>query len=377
MFNAKFKILSFFILIALLPCSGNAQTISMLFAGDAMQHQAQLDNAYNNGIYQYNNNFEAIKDEISLADIAVINFETTLGSKPYSGYPAFCSPTEFASALKNCGFDIFLTANNHSLDRGSSGVFKTIKTLDSLKIKHLGTYNSQNERNIKHPFIIRKGNIKLGMLNYTYGTNGIVAKQGAVINYIDTTLIKRDIAFCKIKECDIIIANMHWGDEYQLIPNIHQKKLSEWLHKNGVRIVIGSHPHVVQPIIAETDSSGNIENITVFSLGNFISNMKTKMTMGSIIFKLFVTKEQDKIKITSPQYSKIFTQRPDVVKNSNFAVIPCDSTTINNINLPQKLKQDMKIFNNEIDNLFNKHNKGEIIEYFFSKKSSHSCIKQK
>lgn len=356
----------------------NAQTISMLFAGDAMQHQAQLDNAKDkNGSYSYDDNFSLIKDEISSADIAVVNFETTLGGAPFKGYPAFCSPDEFAIALKKCGFDIFLTANNHCLDRGSKGVFRTVDILDSLNIKHLGTYKSDNDRKSKYPLIARKGNIKIGMLNYTYGTNGITAKQGAVVDYIDTTLIKQDIAFCNIKGADIIVANIHWGEEYKLNQNIHQKKLAEWLHKKGVRIIIGSHPHVIQPIEAITDSCGNIEYLTVYSLGNFISNMRTQMTKGAIIFKVNLVKENDYVKIVNPKYAKIFTQRPEVVKDAPFMVTPCDSSYIRNIKSNPILQNEMSVFNAEVDKLFKKYNKGIINEYFFSKNPLNSCINKK
>lgn len=365
------------IISVLLSCNIEGQTLSLLFAGDAMQHQAQLDNAFNNGKYSYDNNFELIKSEISSADIAIVNLETTLGGSPYSGYPAFCSPDEFAIALKNCGFDIFLTANNHSLDRGSKGVFRTISVLDSLNIKHTGSYANKDIRNTQYPMVVRKGNIKIGILNYTYGTNGITAKQGAIIDYIDTTLIKRDVAFCHIKGADIIVANVHWGEEYKLTPNLSQKKLADWLHKKGVRIVIGSHPHVIQPIEADTDSCGNIENITLYSLGNFISNMKTMMTQGGIIFKLNIVKDGDDIKIVNPRYAKIFTQRPDVVKGSHFKIIPCDSTYIKSDKLNNRVRESMRLFNNEADRVFKKYNKGDIKEYFFSKNAHNSCIKQK
>ena len=372
------KVIFYIICIITSISSANAQTISLLFAGDAMQHQAQLDDAKRgDDFFFYNNNFDIIKDEISSADIAVVNFETTLGEAPYSGYPAFCSPDEFAVALQKCGFDIFLTANNHCLDRGSKGIFRTIDVLDSLKIKHLGTYKSKQERETQFPMIVRKGDIKIGMLNYTYGTNGIIAKQGAIIDYIDTTLIKRDIAFCNIKGADIIIANIHWGDEYQLTPNIHQKRLSDWLHKNGIRVVIGSHPHVIQPIEAKTDSCGNIEYLTVYSLGNFISNMRTQMTKGAIIFRMNLVKENDSIRIANPKYAKIFTQRPDIVKGEPYKILPCDSFYIKNNIKSIKLKSDMLIFSEETDKLFKKHNKGKIYEYFFYKISPDSCINKK
>ena len=372
------KLIFYIVCIFVSISSIKAQTISLLFAGDAMQHQAQLDDAKkNDNSFYYDNNFDLIKDEIKSVDIAVVNFETTLGGAPYSGYPAFCSPDEFAISLKNCGFDLFLTANNHCLDRGSKGVFRTVDVLDSLNIKHIGTYKSKQDRDTKYPLIIRKGDIKIGMLNYTYGTNGIFAKQGAIIDYIDTTLIKRDIAFCNIKGADIIIANVHWGEEYQLNQNIHQKILADWLHKKGVRIIIGSHPHVIQPIEAATDSCGNIENITVYSLGNFISNMKTQMTKGAIIFRLNLIKENDSIKIVNPKYAKIFTQRPDIVKGEPYKILPCDNEYIQNYVKNPKLRDDMKLFISETDKLFKKHNKGKISEYFFSKNGSDSCINEK
>lgn len=371
--HIKTLILLITIPVALCRTAG-AQNISLLFAGDAMQHQAQIDNARRNGgSYNYTDNFRYIKDEISSADLSVVNLEAPLGGAPYSGYPAFCAPDEFAYALKECGFDIFLTANNHCLDRGSKGIRRTVDTLDSLKVHHTGTYRNPAIRERNYPLIMKKGEFRIAFLNYTYGSNGIVAKSDCVIDYIDTTLIKKDIEDAKRRNADIIIAAVHWGEEYNLLPSVNQKKLSSWLHNAGVRVVIGSHPHVIQPIEVEAGDGGEIENITVYSLGNFISNMRTKMTMGAIIFRMELSKEGEKITINSPRYSKIFTQRPAIVPSSPFCIITADSATIKDYKLPQKLRLDVKAFSDGADEIFSNHNKGKVCEYFWSKKSDGSC----
>ncbi|MEG1643918.1 MAG: CapA family protein [Bacteroidales bacterium] len=348
--------------------TAEAQNISLLFAGDAMQHQAQIDDAKKeNGEYCYSDNFKYIKDEISSVDISVVNLETPLATPPYSGYPAFCAPSQFAHALKECGFDLFLTANNHCLDKGSKGIRQTINTLDSLKIYHTGIYKNATIRQKDYPLIMKKGDLRIAFLNYTYGTNGITAKSDCIIDYIDTVLIKNDINAAQSKSSDIIIASLHWGEEYKLLPSESQRHLARWLHKAGVRIVIGSHPHVIQPIEIETNNDNEIEYVTVYSLGNFISNMRTKMTMGAIIFKLNIEKDGEKVTINAPQYSKIFTQRPVAIQGSPFCIIAADSTTTNNNKLPLKLRSDIKIFSDEADRIFSNHNKGSVYEYFWSK----------
>ncbi len=139
-----------------------------------MQHKAQLSAALqSDGSYDYTGCFTLVKPQIEAADIAVCNFETTLGGAPFSGYPQFCSPDEYAVAVRNAGFDIFLTANNHCLDRRNRGLVRTLDVLDSLGIAHLGTYRNQAERDSLYPYIIEHGRMRIALLNYTYDTNGI------------------------------------------------------------------------------------------------------------------------------------------------------------------------------------------------------------
>jgi poly-gamma-glutamate synthesis protein (capsule biosynthesis protein) len=293
------RIFNIFIVLFAFGFPAEAQELTLLFAGDAMQHQSQLDNAFRDGKYDYSSYFPQVSDEISRADIAIVNLETTLGGKPYRGYPMFCSPDAFAVALKEAGFDVFLNANNHILDRFSKGLHRTWDVLDSLEVQHTGVFRNAEERENTYPLMVEKNGIRLAFLNYTYGTNGINSAPPDVVNYIDKVQIQKDIKKAKEGEADIIIANMHWGEEYKLIQNKAQEKLAKFLMDEGVDIVMGSHPHVVQPSKAVTDSTGRITNLIIYSLGNFVSAMTAPNTTRGQMVKMVLCKEADKTIITS------------------------------------------------------------------------------
>lgn len=269
---------------ALFVCTvcASAQTIdsiSIYFAGDIMQHEAQLKAALRaDGTYDYTGCFTQVTPEIEAADIAVCNFETTLGGAPYSGYPQFCSPDELAAAVRDAGFDIFLTANNHCLDRRTRGLVRTLDVLDSLGIPHLGTYRDLAERDSLYPYIIERNSMRIALLNYTYATNGIPVAAPCIVNYIDTTQIKADVIRARQLHADCIIACMHWGTEYRLEPDKSQKTLEEWLYSIGVDHIIGGHPHVVQPVRTLPHRYHAGSSLTVWSLGNYISNMSAPHT---------------------------------------------------------------------------------------------------
>ena len=194
-----------------------SQELTLLFDGDAMQHQSQIDNAYRNGTYDYSSYFKYLKNDISEADIAVVNLEVTLGGEPYAGYPMFSAPDQYAIALKDAGFDVFLTSNNHALDRFKMGLERTIRVLDSLEIRHLGTYRNADEKAKNYPMMLTKNGIHIAFLNYTYGTNGVRVTPPNIVNDIDTIQIKKDIEDAKVfLNADLIIANMHWSLHYYL-----------------------------------------------------------------------------------------------------------------------------------------------------------------
>lgn len=300
-------------------------TLRLVFAGDAMQHKSQLDDAKReNGIYDYSKYFKNISALIKKNDIAVVNLEVPLGGKPYAGYPAFSAPDDYAAALQEAGFNLFLTANNHAVDKGSKGIKRTITALDSLNIQHTGTFQNIEERETYYPLMLIKKGITLAMLNYTYGTNGIDIPEPRIVNLIDTTQIKKDIAEAKRLGAEIIIANMHWGDEYFLKQNKAQEKMAKFLIKQGVRIIIGGHPHVVQPVDIQLNENGSIETIIVYSLGNLISGMKTIDTAGGMLAFLELSKgEAGEININSFNYDLVWTYKEKDAKGNltNFELL--------------------------------------------------------
>lgn len=323
------KIRFFLLLSCLFPFLLKAQTheVTLLFAGDAMQHKSQLDDAKQlDGSYDYSNYFVEVEDQIQGVDIAVVNLESPLAGAPYTGYPMFCAPDEFAQSLKNAGFDIFLTANNHALDKKAKGLERTCEILDELNVLHTGTFKDSLERRIYYPLMLLEDGIRIAILNYTYGTNGMPVTPPNIVNLIDTTLIKQDIANAKKLGAHIIIANMHWGEEYILKQNKEQEKLANFLVAHGVRLVIGNHPHVVQPVDIRRDNKGAIESIIIYSLGNFVSGMRTTNTSGGMMAKIGLSKEPNQpVIIDYFDYSLVWTHKPKVNGvYTNFKLLPVE-----------------------------------------------------
>ena len=231
-------------------------TFNLAVIGDVMCHNTQYIDAYdkNTGEYDFSYVFDDISFYTKTADITVGSLETTFAGEDrgYSNYPNFNSPDALAYSLKDIGVDVLSTAGNHALDMGFSGLSRTIDVLNDADISHLGTYKSQEERDkilIKYV----KG-IKIAFINYTYGVNGntIPSDKSYCVNLIDKDLIKKDIDAAKQENADIIIACMHWGTEYKTYANSEQKDLADFLFQNGVDIILGNHPHVLEPMEKRT-----------------------------------------------------------------------------------------------------------------------------
>ena len=340
-----------------------ADTLRLLFVGDLMQHQGQINAARTAKGYDYSTCFEYVKEEISRADLAIANLEDTLGGKPYKGYPAFSAPDEFLTAIHNAGFNVLVTANNHSLDRGRPGLERTIQLIDTLKIPHAGTYINSEAREKEYPLLLEKNGFRIALLNYTYGTNGIPVTPPNIVNYIDTTIIAKDIETGKALKPDAIIACMHWGIEYQSLPNKEQKFLADWLLRKGVDHVIGSHPHVIQPIEVRTDSLTNAKHLIVYSLGNFISNMSARRTDGGLMVRMELVKDST-TRLNNCEYSLVWTARPMQSGKKNHQLLPINLSADS---IPLQARNSLKIFTNDARTFFSKHNQG-IKEYTFYKK---------
>lgn len=272
------------------------QTLDLLFVGDIMGHGPQIKSAYNSATksYDYKPCFKYVKPIIESADLAIGNLEVTLSDKgTYTGYPMFRSPDALASALEDAGFDMLVTSNNHSNDNGAYGVTHTLDVLDKLQFYHTGTFRDQIEKDLLYPLLVYKNGFKLAFLNYTYGTNGMPTIAPTVVNEIDEATIKADIAEAEKLKPDAIIVIMHWGAEYQLDESKTQYNLAKNMFEWGANLVIGAHPHVIQPIkkIPYTDKNDEkAEGLCVFSMGNFISNQQKYNTDGGLMVEIQLAK---------------------------------------------------------------------------------------
>lgn len=296
--------------------------VSMSVIGDIMCHNSQYNDAYKNGEYDFSYVFEDIKQYIEPADLAIGNLETTFRGKEkgYSSYPTFNTPEVLAQDLKELGIDVVSTANNHSLDTGYLGIESTIDYLDEAGILHTGTYKSEEDQN---KIVVKEINgLKFAFLAYTYGTNGIPVPSGKeyCINLIDKELIKSHLDMAKNINPDVICVNMHWGIEYQNIPNDEQEDLANFLFENGADIILGSHPHVLQKmeerdIILPNDDMK--KGFVIYSLGNFMSGQTKANTRNSIILTLDVIKsgETGKLSFENINYIPIYTFTSPNFKN--------------------------------------------------------------
>jgi poly-gamma-glutamate synthesis protein (capsule biosynthesis protein) len=302
-------------------------TLTLLFIGDVMGHSPQITSAYDPVLksYSYDSVFNRIKPFIEKCDITIANLEVTLAGTPYTGYPAFSSPDQLALALRNAGVDVLATANNHSVDRGKIGIIRTIDVLNQHAIAHTGTFVSKAERDSVYPLIIQKNGFRIALLNFTYGTNGISVPSPTIVNLIDTAQIRQDYEKARAQCVDEVIAFVHWGDEYKSEPNRNQEQLADFLHHLGIRIVIGSHPHVLQRMEASLDSDSTLGRVTVYSLGNFVSNQRTRYRNGGAIAYVKLEKRQSKSTIASTGYLLAWVHTP--VRNGKklYQVLPVSS----------------------------------------------------
>lgn len=307
------------------PHLAEADSVDLLFAGDAMQHAPQNKAALQrNGTYDYTACFALLEPYIKAADYAVVNLETPLGGRPYTGYPCFSAPDEYAWQLKKSGFDLLLTANNHCLDRRDAGLRRTIKTLDAMKIAHIGTYTDAADRRSRLPFIVDIKGMKVAFLDYTYGTNGITVQGDVVVDYIELHKMQADIEAARAAGAQAVCVNMHWGIEYKLAPSSEQRSLAQWLVDHGVELVIGGHPHVLEPFKMVHSSVTGKDALVVYSMGNFISAQKPLDTrLGAMVRVTLKTGTDGKISIARAGYKLFYCQHPGW-KGDNYRLIPDD-----------------------------------------------------
>jgi poly-gamma-glutamate capsule biosynthesis protein CapA/YwtB (metallophosphatase superfamily) len=323
--------------------------LTLIFTGDIMQHMPQVDAAWDpqTGAYNYDSCFIYISPWLTGADLAISNLETTLAGKPYSGYPAFSSPDELVTGMMNAGIDIVGTANNHCCDRGKTGIERTITILDSLGMKHMGTYKTPETYSRSNPMIINTRGFRLAFLNYTYGTNGIPVPANNVVSLIEKDRIQTDFKAAHDSVVDKTIVFIHWGDEYQREPNAFQKDIAAFLFAQGADIIIGSHPHVIQPMEWRRNDTLGKEQLVVWSLGNYVSNQRKQFTDGGAMFSVKLKKEAGKTKIKEAGYQLTWVYNPMVNGRKQYFILPAARYENDTILLDSQSKASLQIFLND------------------------------
>lgn len=333
------------------PGSQKVATASIGVTGDILIHNDVLKAALtSDGNYDFNPMLSKVSPYYKKYNKMIANLEVTLGGaeKGYSSYPMFNTPDSIATALKNAGVDMVLTSNNHTYDTGTAGMKRTLQVLDSMSIEHTGTRSSTSGPR----FMVSNINgIKVGMMCYTYETqsstagrkalNGILlsAEAGPLVNSFDYNNLSKfysdaeeSIAQMKQQGAEAIVFFVHWGNEYQLSPNSYQKKMAQKLCDLGVDVIVGGHPHVVQPFDTLVSEKGH-ETICIYSIGNALSNQRRELissapnghTEDGMIFSFSFEKWSDGTVIISDV--NIIPTWVDLTKSNGkkvYRVIPLD-----------------------------------------------------
>ena len=300
--------------------------VSLVMVGDALLHSSVYNDAYKDGKYDFTNQLELIRPIIKNYDLAFYNQETVLGGTELglSDYPTFNSPKEFGDNMLDIGFNIVNLATNHTIDRGEKAIISSCDYWNSKKDKVLfaGSYCSKEQQDeIK---IKEKNGIKYTMLSYTYGTNGIKVPEGKeyLVNLYSDEKAKEDIKKVRDK-VDLLLVSMHWGTEYRTEPTEEQKREAKYLADLGVDIIIGTHPHVIEPIEYIDDT------LVIYSLGNFISaqskdgdyNTLVEL-MSSVDIKKTTKNGKSKITLENLDNELLYNFYQTGGKWYNFKVIP-------------------------------------------------------
>lgn len=334
------------------------QEITLLFMGDIMQHMPQVEAAWDESkqCYSYDTCFSYVKPLIQGADLAIANLETTLAGKPFSGYPAFSSPDELVRGMINAGIDIAGTANNHCCDRGKTGIERTILILDSLGLKHMGTYYNETQYRQHNPLIVNKNGFRLAFLNYTYGTNGIPVPKGNVVSLIEQERMINDLKAARDSQPDKIIVFVHWGEEYQRMPNSFQKETAQFLFENGADYIIGSHPHVIQPMEWRKSDTLSKEEIVVWSLGNYVSNQQNRYTDGGAMFSLKLKKQFGQTSVAGASYILTWVYNPMADGRRQYYILPAARYENDTVFPDNSARPTMKSFLEDSRKLLNDNN---------------------
>ncbi len=288
-------------------------TASFSVVGDIMVHSYQYEEAYNSETktYDFSHNFTEVKKYFEGKDLVIGNLETVFAGEEVgiSDYPCFNTPDSFLDTLKDAGFNLVTTANNHCMDKGKNGLLRTIQKLDEKGISHVGTYASQEES--EETLIKEINGIKFAFVSFTYGTNGINVPDPYLVNVMSEQLVKEKIQKAKAENPDFVVVMPHMGNEYELYVRDVFKNWADLMFESGADIILASHPHVLQPMEMRTltDENGNQKTgFIIYSLGNFISSQTTPPRNAGVILNMDFEKTDDVAKIKKISVVPVWTQ---------------------------------------------------------------------
>ena len=330
--------------------------------GDYMNHITQIRQAKATN-YDFTDSFAAIKDIVGKSDLSVVNLETTIAkdTSDMSGYPEFATHENVIKALKDTGFDVVSTANNHAYDRRLKGIDRTIDAIEKYGLKRTGTFKQDESTN---PLIVDVKGIKVGFFSYSEMLNGyekLMFNSGrdTAVNLIDMDKIKKDVDYLKKNHADVIMCYMHWGEEYSDYPNSYQKNTFKKLADMGVDLVIGSHPHTIQK--SEVIENNGKKSYCVYSLGNLVSDQRESYGQSygveiGVYSDIKIEKIGDKTTVKSFENKPYYVDKYTDSVTTRYVVVPVKQVLNSEINYPRKDKIISKLnrANQHYEKIFNK-----------------------
>jgi poly-gamma-glutamate capsule biosynthesis protein CapA/YwtB (metallophosphatase superfamily) len=301
------------------------QTATIGALGDILIHDWVYEDAKTDSSYDFKPMFSVVKPILKQPDFLMANQESILGGVELglSGYPTFNSPQEMGDALIDAGVDFVSNANNHSLDKGERGILSEIAYFHRVGLPYVGSFKDEKDQQTLR--IIKVNGIKLAILAYTYGTNGIPLPPGKdyLVNLIDKEKMRDEIHRAK-QAADVVIMSVHWGNEYQRLPSEAQKELAQYLVNEGADIIFGHHPHVLQPMDWHIGPNGR-KAFVVYSLGNFLSGQTSDYKDIGGLATIEITKRSGasgvKIELSNPRFIPTYVSNENA---QNFRVVPLE-----------------------------------------------------
>jgi poly-gamma-glutamate capsule biosynthesis protein CapA/YwtB (metallophosphatase superfamily) len=294
------------------PLAAEARTFDIVASGDLLVHSPVWERAraLGHGRYDFRPLFAGVRPIVKRAALALCHIETPMGAGPPTGYPIFNSPPELARAVAWTGWDICSTASNHAVDKGQFGIERTLRALDRAGVRHTGSFRTRREA--RQLLFVSVRGLRVAFLSYTYSTNGVATPYPWSVNLISTRTVVADAREARRRGADLIIANLHWGDEFVHEPNLQQRDLARYLLRRGiVDVIVGQHAHVVQPI-------GRIRGrFVVFGEGNLLSNQTgaccPAASQDGLIAVIHVRAVGRRAEVTGVDYVPIFVEHPSLV----------------------------------------------------------------